>query len=185
MAGLVVLGYGGFQLYSSYAQESERLEEASTMISDEVVSDFKQASDYDYDSIDEGDTVGVFYIPRLDREIPIIAGTDEEELAQGVGHYTGTAFPGQNKQILLSGHRDTVFRKFGELEHGDELHIKMEHGTFVYEIRDDEIVDADDRTVINPGLENEVLTVSTCYPFSYVGPAPDRYVVHAYPKEVK
>jgi len=44
-----------------------------------------------------------------------IEGTDEEELAQGVGHYTGTGCPGENKQILLSGHRDTVFRQFGEL----------------------------------------------------------------------
>src|SRR5699024_12569951 len=73
-----------------------------------------------YDSISQGETVGVLYIPRLEREIPIIEGTDEEELAQGVGHYKDTGYPGENKQILLSGHRDTVFRQFGELEHGDE-----------------------------------------------------------------
>jgi len=58
----------------------------------------------------------------------------------------------------------------------------MEHGTFIYEIRDHIIVDADDTTVIDPNRTDEVLTVSTCYPFSFIGSAPDRYVIYAYPK---
>lgn len=182
ISGLLLLVYGGFQLYSSSAKEGKRLEEAKTIISDEVITEITHVSSFNYDSIKKGDTVGLFYIPRLDREIPIIEGTDEEELAQGVGHYAGTGYPGENKQILLSGHRDTVFRQFGELEDGDELHVKMEHGTFIYEIRDHIIVDADDTTVIDPNRTDEVLTVSTCYPFSYIGSAPDRYVIFAYPK---
>lgn len=182
IGGLLILAYGGFQLYSSSVKEGKRLEEAKTIISDEVITEVNHVSSFNYDLIKEGDTVGVFYIPRLDREIPIIEGTDEEELAQGVGHYTGTGYPGENKQILLSGHRDTVFRQFGELEDGDELHVKMEHGTFIYEIRDHIIVDADDTTVIDPSRTDEVLTVSTCYPFSFIGSAPDRYVIFAYPK---
>jgi len=184
IAGLVVLGYGGFQLYSSQAKESERLGEASELVSEEVITEVekKDVESYDYDKIKDGETVGVFYIPRLDREIPIIEGTDEDELAQGVGHYSGTGFPGENKQILLSGHRDTVFRQFGELEDGDELHVKMKNGTFVYVIMDHEIVDAEDTSVIDFDRKDEVLTVSTCYPFSFVGSAPDRYVIYAYPK---
>ncbi len=182
IGGFLLLAYGGFQLYSSSAKESKRLEEAKTIISDEVITGINNVSPFNYDSIKVGDTVGVFYIPRLDREIPIIEGTDEEELAQGVGHYAGTGYPGENKQILLSGHRDTVFRQFGELEDGGELHVKMEHGTFIYEIRDHKIVDADDTTVIDPSRTDEVLTVSTCYPFSFIGSAPDRYVIYAYPK---
>lgn len=180
IGGLAILSYGGFQLYTSSANESKRLNDASSIISEEVVNEFDEAS-IDYSKFKESDTVGVLYIPKLDREIPIIEGTDEEELAQGVGHYTGTGFPGENKQILLSGHRDTVFRKFGELEDGDEFHVKMEHGTFIYEIQDHEIVSADDTTVIDPTRQDEVLTVSTCYPFSFIGSAPDRYVVYAYP----
>ena len=184
MIGIIFLSYGGFQLFQSHASEGERLNEAQTIVSNKVVKQVKEDDviDFNYDEIHEGDTVGVFYIPRLEREIPIIEGTDEEELAEGVGHYSKTGFPGENKQILLSGHRDTVFRQFGELEHGDELHIKMENGTFIYEILDHEIVDADDRTVIDPNRDEEYLTVSTCYPFSFVGSAPDRYVIYAYPK---
>lgn len=83
---------------------------------------------------------------------------------------------------MLSGHRDTVFRQFDQLEDGDEFHIKMENGTFIYEIHDHTIVDANDTTVIDPNRTEEVLTVSTCYPFTYIGSAPDRYVLFAYPK---
>ena len=181
IGGLLLLAYGGFQLYSSYAKESQRLEEANAFVSDKVITKIEN-NVFNYETIKKGDTIGVLYIPRLNREIPIIEGTDEEELEQGVGHYTGTGFPGENKQILLSGHRDTVFRQFGELEHGDEFHVKMEHGTFIYVIKDHTIVDANDTTVIDPTRTDEVLTVSTCYPFSYIGSAPDRYVLFAYPK---
>lgn len=178
--GLAILTYAGLELYTSSKNESKRLDDANTNISEEVIYEFDQKS-INYDKFGEGDTIGVLYIPKLEREIPIVEGTDEEELAQGVGHYKGTGFPGENKQILLSGHRDTVFRQFGDLENGDEFHVKMEHGTFIYAIEDNEIVSADDTTVIDPNRKDEVLTVSTCYPFSYIGSAPDRYVVYAYP----
>ncbi|HLQ70214.1 MAG TPA: class D sortase [Bacillota bacterium] len=187
IVGIGFLGYGGFQLYQTHAMESERLDEASEFISNVVIKDINNISETDemrYEEFKTDETIGIFYIPRLDREIPIIEGTDEDELAKGVGHYSGTGFPGQNNQILLSGHRDTVFRDFGELQDGDELHIKMEQGTFVYVIKDSEtqIVPADDTTVIDPNRQDEVLTVSTCYPFSFIGNAPNRYVIYAYPK---
>jgi sortase A len=180
IVGVGFLVYGGGQLFKSHLDEGKRLDEAKGFVSEEIVHEAGEAASYE--NIIKGDTIGLLYIPRLDREIPIVEGTDEEELSQGVGHYTGTGLPGENKQILLSGHRDTVFRSFGELEHGDEFHVKMKHGTFVYEISDHEIVDADNTTVIDPSREDEYLTVSTCYPFSYIGNAPDRFVFYAYPK---
>lgn len=190
VAGVIILGYGGYQWGYSQYKESQRLGDVSERVSDEVISLKDTSEDAElidtkiYEDFTEGDTVGVLYIPKLDRKIPIVEGTDEEELAEGVGHYHGTGYPGENRQILLSGHRDTVFRQFGELEDGDEFHIQMEHGTFIYEIRGEEtiIVPADDTTVIDPNRADEVLTVSTCYPFSFIGSAPDRYVVFAYPK---
>lgn len=183
IVGLGLLGYGGYELYLTKQNEAKSLGEAREFISTEVV-DWDNNIDFDYSIFGTGDTIGSLYIPRLDREIAIVEGTDEEELKHGVGHYRDTGFPGENKQILLSGHRDTVFRNFGELKDGDEFHVRMEHGTFIYVIRDEEtqIVPANDTTVIDPSLDKEVLTVSTCYPFSFIGNAPDRYVLHAYPK---
>jgi sortase A len=159
------------------------LKEAKAFVSDEIISRDDLTSEKneppDYSDLKKGDSIGILYIPRLDREIPIIEGTHEDELAKGVGHFSSTALPGQNDQILLSGHRDTVFRQFGELEHGDEIHVKMKNGTFVYTIYETDIVDANDRTVIRSTAPDEILTLSTCYPFSFVGSAPDRYIIYA------
>ena len=185
IVGLGFLAYGGYHLLESHFTQDKRLSEAKNFVSEDVVEKAESPEELDESEVydfDQGETAGTLYIPKLDREIAIVEGTDEEELAQGVGHYADTGYPGENKQILLSGHRDTVFRDFGDLEDGDEFHVRMENGTFVYEMQDHTIVDADDRTVIDPEREDEFLTVSTCYPFSYVGSAPDRYVIYAYPK---
>jgi len=185
IAGVCILIYGGYDLFQGNFNQNERLKEAKNFVLEDIIKkadnpeDLSESGIYDFQT---GETVGTLYIPKLDREIAIVEGTDEEELAQGVGHYTDTGYPGENKQILLSGHRDTVFRDFGELEDGDEFHVKMENGTFVYRMDDHTIVDAEDRTIIDPNRKDEFLTVSTCYPFSYVGSAPDRYVIYAYPK---
>lgn len=182
IAGFVILSIGGYQLWSSSAKEKERLSEAHAILSKEnkdskdILKD--EIPDLEYET---GETIGLLYIPKLEREIPIVEGTDEEELAEGVGHYHDTGLPGQNRQILLSGHRDTVFRNFDQLEDGDEFHVKMEYGTYIYEISDHEIVAADNTTVIDPSRKDEYLTVSTCYPFTVIGSAPDRYVLYAYP----
>lgn len=128
----------------------------------------------------QGDTIGVLDIPKIDGELPIIEGTDPDSLDKGVGHFTGTVYPTQDNQIVLSGHRDTVFRRIGELDLGDILTVNMEHGSYDYEIVKTHITDADDRTVIVPHDE-ETLTVTTCYPFRYVGNAPDRYIITAKP----
>lgn len=130
-------------------------------------------------SFKKGEAIGILKIPRLEAELPIIEGTDEDELEKGVGHFSTTVFPGQPDQILLSGHRDTVFRSLGELEIGDLFQVSMPYGEYTYEITDSEIVDADDTTVIRSTSPHEILTVSTCYPFSYVGNAPYRYILNA------
>ena len=111
--------------------------------------------------------------------MPIVEGTDPDELKEGVGHYKGSYYPNENGQIVLSGHRDTVFRKIGELEIGDTLEIQLPYGEFSYEIAHTKIVDADDTSIITLQNDNEELVLTTCYPFSYIGNAPDRYIIYA------
>src|SRR5699024_2352937 len=91
---LAILSYDGYELYYFSADESKRLEDASTIISENVINEFEEDS-IDYTEFNQGETIGVLYIPKLDREIPIVEGTDEEELAEGVGHYADTGFPGE------------------------------------------------------------------------------------------
>src|SRR5690625_2641768 len=145
LAGLVFLGYGGYQLFKTEAAQKDSLSEAKSFIKQEGSTDESDQEDF---SPDTGDAAGILHIPKLDAELPIVEGTHEDELEKGVGHYAGTAYPGQNDQIVLSGHRDTVFRRMGELEIGDLLTVQVEYGERSYEIVDTKIVDADDRTII-------------------------------------
>jgi sortase A len=123
-----------------------------------------------------GEKFGEITIPKLEIAIPIYEGADEDQLAKGVGHFSGSVLPGENNNSVLSGHRDTVFRRLGEVEKGDLMVVKTTAGSFTYRIEKTRIVDADDRTVIVPKPEAS-LTVTTCYPFGYIGNAPERFVL--------
>lgn len=125
-----------------------------------------------------GDTIGTLTIPALEMELPLLQGTEDEQLEEGVGHFVQSVLPGEPDNCVISAHRDTYFARLGELKIGDRLTVQSAAGTFTYTIKQIRIVDKDDRTVIVP-TDHAVLTVSTCYPFSYVGPAPDRYVLVA------
>lgn len=179
IAGVLLLGFGGYQYFQMEKSQSESLAKAKERI--ESNRDVKRKDIDEPFQAETGEEVGILHIPKLESDLPIIEGTDEDELAKGVGHYAGTAYPSENDQIVLSGHRDTVFRRMGELELGDLLTVQMPYGDFSYEIVETKIVDADDLTIIVPTAPDEVLTVSTCYPFTFVGSAPDRYIITAIP----
>ena len=125
-----------------------------------------------------GDVIGTLSIPVLDRNIPIIQGTGENELKKGAGHFIQSVLPGMNDNCVISGHRGTVFAKLGKLKLDDQLIIQTSAGTFTYAVKGIRIVDKDDKTVIVP-TDHAVLTLTTCYPFIYVGNAPYRYIVTA------
>ena len=126
----------------------------------------------------EGDTLGSLSIPALGQTLPIIEGTRDSDLKKGVGHFAQSVQPGQSDNCVLSGHRDTVFSELGKLKVGDRFVVQTATGTYTYAIKRIRIVHANDRTVIVP-TKHAVLTVTTCYPFEYVGSAPDRYVLVA------
>lgn len=126
----------------------------------------------------EGDNIGSLTIPALNRKLPILQGTSEKELNKGVGHFLQSVLPGEEDNCVLSGHRETSFKQIGDLNIGDELIVQTSAGIFTYEINGTRIVHEDDKTVIVPS-EHAVLTMTTCYPFNYVGNAPDRYIISA------
>lgn len=129
-------------------------------------------------SYEPGDLIGQLIIPSLDYELPIYEGTEDAQLKKGVGRYIGSAFPGVTDNCVLSGHRDTVFTKLGDLEIGASIIVNTDNGLFSYEVTGIRIVEADDKTVIVP-TDVATLTLTTCYPFVYIGAAPQRYIVSA------
>jgi sortase A len=192
LAGMGIVTFAVIQYVEHQANLKEAMAEASELIrqSEPIDASNGQLADpvsYRDHVIDKSkfdpkpnDVVGMLEIPKLEAELPIIEGTDEEMLERGVGHYSGTAFPMDNEQILLSGHRDTVFRDFDKLSVGDHFIVKLPYGSFEYEIKITDIVDKDDTSVIR-SMGTEVLVISTCYPFRFVGNAPERYIFYAYP----
>lgn len=125
-----------------------------------------------------GTLIGTIAIPRLKKTIPIYEGTEVAQLKKGAGHYEKSVLPGIQDNSVIAGHRDSVFSQFGSLKIGDELRVSTYYGKFVYTIRSFRIVNANDRTVIVPTPE-AILTLSTCYPFHYIGSAPKRFIVNA------
>lgn len=125
-----------------------------------------------------GEIIGMITFPKLDKSVAVLEGTGRAQLKKGAGHYAGSAAIGAAGNSVLAGHRDTVFRGLGKLKPHDTIEIETAEGTFIYEVTGSRIVDGDERGAIQAS-DQAVLTLITCYPFSYVGPAPDRYLLSA------
>jgi sortase A len=173
------MAVGSLQYTTSYVSQKVNLNEANKIIkkTKQVGSNVEVKKPLP----ELGDIVGVLQFPSLKEELPIIEGTNEDDLEKGVGHYPGSSFPTEKGQIVLSGHRDTVFRKLGELKLGDILTISTSYGAFSYSIEHTQIVEANDRSIITLQKNEEILTLTTCYPFYFIGNAPDRYIITAKP----
>jgi sortase A len=122
--------------------------------------------------------IAVLTIPRLSLEVPVFEGTDEMVLNRGVGRIEGTAGPGENGNIGIAGHRDGFFRGLKNIQAGDTLELATWKGRITYVVDTTEIVQPEDVRVLQPKGQ-PALTLVTCYPFYFVGHAPQRYIVHA------
>jgi sortase A len=125
-----------------------------------------------------GSVVGELSIPRLGLSAIAREGTDSGTLRGAIGHVPGTALPPDNGNAAFAAHRDTFFRGLGRLRANDELRLKSPEGTFLYRVAWTRIVEPEATWVLEPQAEGS-LTLVTCYPFNYVGPAPKRFVVRA------
>lgn len=171
------MGMVGYDIYQTKNSQKQAMNNAMDLVFPKDESDYTDIlTNFDPKA---SEVIGILSIDSLNVKLPIVEGTNEEELAQGVGHFIGTGFPGQERQILLSGHRDSVFKNLGKLKIGDDLQVQMSYGIYRYEIVETFIVDVDDTTVIDFTIDEEVLTLSTCYPFQFIGNAPQRYIISA------
>ncbi|XVK84859.1 class D sortase [Bacillus stercoris] len=174
-AGLIFIGYGGWKVVDTNQKTAEALEEAKLAAGHPET---KKSKEKDTFKPKVGEAVGVLEIPKINAELPIVEGTDADDLEKGVGHYKESYYPNENGQIVLSGHRDTVFRRTGELKKGDQLKVKLPYGRFRYKIENMKIVDKNDTSIITLQHSEEELILTTCYPFSYIGNAPKRYIIY-------
>jgi sortase A len=120
----------------------------------------------------------ILRIPKLNLEAPVLEGTDEVVLNRGVGRIMGTARPGEPGNVGIAGHRDGFFRGLKDIAPGDVLELETINAKASYVVDDIEIVEPSDTSVLAPRGKPAV-TLVTCYPFYFVGDAPQRYIVHA------
>jgi sortase A len=173
--GFIAFSMKEMSLHKNAEKEALALAK-NAVLEDKSVSRDPVLVKYDFEI---GEVIGILNIPKLKKELPIIEGAHTDQLNKGVGHYPTTKLPEQSDQIFLAGHRDSVFRDVGKLENGDTLSFVMKTGTYFYKIINTYIVNENDLSVIRSTSPEEILTLSTCYPFNVIGPSPERYIIEA------
>jgi sortase A len=117
-------------------------------------------------------------VPRLKIDVPVLEGTDDLTLNRGAGWIEGTARPGAPGNVGLSAHRDGFFRALKDVAVGDELIVETPRETARYAVAWTKIVEPDDVSVLDD-TGGDAVTLVTCYPFYFVGSAPQRLIVRA------
>ncbi|MEO8679301.1 MAG: class D sortase [Vicinamibacterales bacterium] len=165
MIGVVCLGTVGAHAFAAYRfdrAQTLRLERGEMASSDAM----------------PGALVGLLSVPRLGLSTPIIEGDDAESLLYSADHLSDTPWPWQAGNSAIAAHRDGRFRALRRIKVGDEILVRTSRGDLSYVVRDLSIVAPDDLSVLAPH-EPASLTLITCYPFSYIGHAPKRFIVRA------
>jgi sortase A len=181
VVAIACLGYYGYvsaetMLYQ--AQENRALDELLLRKTTTAAGSPGDASAPRKRVVAPGDTVGRIEIPRLAVSAIIKAGTDARTLQLAVGHIPGTAFPGDGGNVGLAAHRDTFFRRLRDIQSDDEIRVTTPDGSYTYRVARTDVVEPHDVWVLDP-TDHPALTLVTCYPFNYVGSAPQRFIVRA------
>lgn len=124
------------------------------------------------------DPMAVLRIPKIGLEVAVLEGTDDLTLNRAVGHIEDTARPGERGNVGIAGHRDGFFRGLKDIVKGDTMELETVAGTETYRVDDIWIVQPEDVQVLDPTRE-PAITLVACYPFYFVGHAPQRYIVRA------
>jgi len=125
-----------------------------------------------------GGLIGRIEIPRLGLSVIVIEGEDKTTLRRAAGHVPGTPLPGQTGNVGITGHRDTFFRPLRNIQRNDVITLTTLSGEFRYRVVSTRVVSPDDIAVLD-SAGGEFLTLVTCHPFYFVGPAPNRFIVRA------
>jgi sortase A len=123
--------------------------------------------------------LGSIEIPRIGLAAMILEGTDGRTLRRAVGHIPGTSLPGQPGNVAIAGHRDTFFRALRNVQQDDEIRLSTLDGSYRYLVDSTQVVAPEDTQVLDDSSDT-ILTLVTCYPFYFVGPAPKRFIVRAH-----
>jgi sortase A len=130
-------------------------------------------------TVQPGRAFGRLEFPARGYSALVAEGVDDETLRLAIGHLPGTAFPGEPGNVALAGHRDSFFRVLKDVGTDEEVRFRTPDGVFSYRIESRSVLEPSRVDVVAARAEAPLLTLVTCYPFGFIGPAPLRYVVRA------
>ena len=173
--GLLLLGYALYAIVDTevFNQREQQQFEPHTGKKDGVVEPALPAP-----PVADGESIASIEIARLGLKAVVIQGDSDVNLRRGVGHLAETALPGEVGNVVLAGHRDTVFRPLKDVRAGDAITLTTRDGEFAYRVESMSVVPPTAIDVLEP-TGGRTLTLITCYPFYFVGAAPNRFIVRA------
>jgi sortase A len=180
VAGVVLLGYCAFVLLDAkvfQAYQARRFQQELSSLRPAVSGDAGVQGLPVTPPL--GGALGRIEINRLGLTAMIMEGLDDRTLQHAVGHIPGTPLPGQQGNVAIAGHRDTFFRPLRNVRHNDEITLTTLAGSFSYLVDSTQVVAPEDVQVLD-NSNGMILTLVTCYPFYFVGPAPKRFIVRAH-----
>jgi sortase A len=175
ITGILAISYVALTLLNARLYQDA----ASHALEQQMHADEQHAVSQPKAAVKEGDILGKMEIPRLGLSVAVLQGTTSKTLLLGVGHIEGTALPGEAGNIGIAGHRDTYFRVLRDIRANDEIRLQTVSGIARYEVDWIQITAPGDGDIV-ANTNESALTLVTCYPFHYVGAAPERFVVHAH-----
>jgi sortase A len=173
VSGLLVAGLGLHSIWTT-RQGAREAEKEWESLADRQ----QQRSAPAIHAVPKGSPLARLSIERLGGEWVVVEGADVNELRKGPGHMINTALPGSRGNCVIAGHRDTQFRILRNVEVGERISVEIEGHTYTYRVTDRRVVSPNDTRSLLPTAK-ATLTLVTCFPFYYVGPAPKRYLIRA------
>jgi sortase A len=167
--GVFSISYVGYVVVEAHAYEAREL------------SRFENASQAQKEApppLIEGGVIGEIQVPRLNLKAIVVQGDSHTILRHAVGHIPDTSMPGQYGNVAIAGHRDTFFRPLRNIRLGDTIHLRTPDRDFSYQVEATAVVPASAVEVLS-AKDGRTLTLITCFPFDYIGAAPNRFVVRA------
>ena len=190
VGGVSLLAYCAFALLDSWIFQQQQGHDLDRLLDDDsaasvgappasplLAPEAPEVSDAPLAATADG-LIGRIEVSRLGLSAIVMEGIDKRTLRRAAGHIPGTALPGQSGNVGIAGHRDTFFRPLKNIEVDDIVTLTTQGGEYRYRVVFIRVVGPDDVAVLDP-TGNEVLTLVTCHPFYFVGPAPNRFIVRA------
>lgn len=173
MTGIIIISWAVYARWSTDRKQKAMIDQFNSVVEkyeeeeEENTHTAKESIDDSADTVDVDGMIGILSIPKIDLKVAVVDGVDSESLKKAVGHFPGTAMPGERGNCAISGHRSFTYNQFfnrlNEVEAGDEIKISTMSDSFTYIVYEKKIVNPDDISVLDDTDDTEI-TLITCHP---------------------